>query len=267
MAFIKNLLLVVCLAAASPAAAHEFWIEPESFHVAPGQPILARTMIGSNFLGEELANYASMQRIVDISLDGVSLPVSGPEERTPSLQTRSLGEGLNVLRYQSRDFQVTYDSYDKWLMFLDEAQRRDLIPQQDALGTRDNIREVYFRYVKSLVAVGDGQGEDTFMGMPLELVALTNPYQDTPDGVRLRVYYKDEPAADAAVHVFIRDPQGAVTSLRLRTDPAGEIYVPTATKGMYMVNTIQVLPASPRMRDLLGASWQSLWASTTYEIR
>jgi cobalt/nickel transport protein len=266
MGYIRRALTAMAFTAvfAAPAMAHEFWIEANQFRVASGAPIAARTLIGSHFLGEELANYASMQRAVDVWRGDDTRAVTGPEEQIPSLQTPSLGDGLHVLRYQSTNFQVTYESYAKWVMFLLEAQRLDLMAQQ---APGDQIREVYFRYAKSLIAVGDGQGEDRYLGMPLELVALTNPYQDRPDAVRLRVHFLDEPAPDAAVHVFIRDADGAVTNLRLRTDAAGEIAVPTDIPGTYMVNAIQVLPASARMTELLGADWQSLWASMTYDIR
>lgn len=258
------LVAAMLMLAAPPISAHEFWIEPEEFRVSADQPIVARTLIGSHFIGEELFNYSEMQRNVDVSLDDASQLITGPEEQSPALQTPPLGQGLHVLRYESTNFQVTYDSYADWVLFLLEAQRTDLMAQQT---DRDDIREVYFRYAKSLVAVGEVQGQDQFLGMPLELVALTNPYLDDPDQVHLRVYFRSEPAPDAAVHVFIRDPDGAVSNLRLRTDPQGEVALPTTTPGTYMVNAIQVLPASARMQAMLGADWQSLWASMTYEIR
>lgn len=255
--------LTLTLGLAAPAAAHEFWIEPNSYRVAPGDAITARTMIGGEFTGEELGNYPSMQQIVDVWQGDTGQPLTGPEERVPALKTPPLGPGLAILRYQSTNFQVTYDSYAKWVLFLLEAGRTDLMAQQD----RDQpISEVYFRYAKSLVAVGDGQGADRFLGMPLELVALTNPYTDTGD-MRLRVMFMDAPVPNAAAHVFFKDASGTSTYTRLRADAQGEIVVPATAPGAYMVNAIQILPAGPRIQQLVGAQWQSLWASMTYEIR
>jgi len=263
----KRLLALIALSTATPGLSHEFWIQPEQAEIAVGGQINAVTYVGSHFEGEQLPNYASMQRIVDVTLGDKTETVFGPEGQMPALQVPSLGEGLHVLRIQSRDFQLTYESYDKYLAFLEEAQRPELAAEHDARGLpRDGIREVYFRYAKSLVAVGAGGGADRFMGMPFELIALTNPYTQTPGDMRFELRFVEKPLPDAALHIFHRATDGTVDNIRLRTDAAGVVTVPSAKPGFYMVNAIHILPASPRMEHLLGASWQSLWASMTYAV-
>lgn len=253
---------------ASGANAHEFWIEPVASRVAVGAPLVARTFIGSEFEGEELGNHPSMQVVFDVTLGDRTQPLGGEDGQVPAIDAPSLGEGLHVLRYQSRDFQLTYESYDDFLKFLAEADRMDVARTHDARGlAREDIREVYFRYAKSLVAVGDGAGSDRFLGMPWELVALTNPYTSAPGApMRFEVRFKDKPLPDAALHVFIRTKDGTISDLRVRSDADGVATVPSQVKGTYMVNAIRVLPASERMQRLLGASWQSLWASSTYVV-
>jgi len=264
----KRLAAIIALCfAAAPAVGHEFWIEPVQAKVAAGAPIKALTYVGSEFEGDELPNFPSMQRVVDVTLGDMTVPIGGPELQKPALQTPSLGDGLHVLRYQSRDYQLSYESYDKFLAFLDEAQRPELAAEHDARGLpRDGIREVYFRYAKSLVAVGSGAGSDRFMGMPFELVALTNPYTQALGDMQFELRFLEEPLPDAALHVFHRAPDGTIDNIRLRSDATGVVTVPSANPGFYMVNAIQILPSSPRMQNLLGASWQSLWASLTYAV-
>ncbi len=249
-------------------AAHEFWIEAAAGTVATGEPIIARTFIGTTFEGDEIANHPSMQVTFDITLQDTTRPLGGADGQLPAVSTTPLGEGLHILRYQSRDFQLSYETYDDFLAFLTEADRMDLAAVHDERGLpREDIREVYFRYAKSLVAVGDGAGADRFLGMPLELTALTNPYTAAPDSpINLELRFNNETQADAAVHVFIRADDATVSTLRLRSDSRGIVTVPTDIKGTYMVNAIKVLPASARMTYLLGASWQSLWASATYVV-
>ncbi|MFN3311969.1 MAG: DUF4198 domain-containing protein [Hyphomonas sp.] len=266
----KRLLIIaaVLISLVQVAFAHEFWLEPVAPRVASGGDIAVRARIGEMFEGHEVRNFASMQRIVDLTLGDITVPVQGEEMQSPAFQARSLGDGLHVLRYQSRDNQLTYDDYKKFTDFLVEADRLDLIEAHDARGlSRENIREVYFRYAKTLIAVGSGEGDDKYLGMPLELVALTNPYAGLGDNpMRFQLRFLDAPQADAALHVFIRPAAGDVVSLKLRTNANGEVEVPTDIAGSYMVNAIHVLPASPRMEMLLGAAWQSLWASSTYAV-
>ncbi len=260
----RNFSILRCVFAAiclgQVANAHEFWIDPVNPKVSVGSLLKARTFIGDTFEGEEIANYPSMQVLFDVTLGDVTEPINGVPEQLPAVQTPSLGEGLHILRYQSRDFQLTYETYEDFLAFLDEADRKDLAEQHDLRGLpRDGIREVYFRYAKSLIAVGDGQGSDRFLGMPWELIALTNPYTSASNtAMQFELRFDNKPEANAAVHVFIRAADNEISDIRLRSDRRGIVTVPSNVKGTYMVNAIKVLPASPRMEHLLGASWQSL---------
>lgn len=262
--------LITCAAVSfgQIADAHEFWIEPVATRVAVGEPLEARTYIGNAFEGEELANYPSMQVMFDITLGDQTRALGGAAEQIPAVSTPALGEGLHVLRYQSRDFQLTYETYADFLAFLKEADRMDLAEAQGSgSAPQDGIREVYFRYAKSLIAVGDGAGSDRWMGMPWELVALTNPYTAARRAaMKFELRFNAELQADAAVHVFVRAGDGTISQLRLRSDSRGIVTVPSDIGGTYMVNAIKVMPASKRMEYLLGATWQSLWASATYVI-
>ena len=43
--------LIACLAFAHAASAHEFWIAPEAYTVAAGEPIVADLRVGQDFAG------------------------------------------------------------------------------------------------------------------------------------------------------------------------------------------------------------------------
>ena len=264
-----TLATLLWLATALPAMAHQFWLEPESPIVALNQRVNVRIFIGSDFLGEELGNFPSMQESVDLFVEGQRYKIAGRIGDLPAFTFQPEVPGLHILRYQSINNVVTYDSYALYLKFLTEAQREDLAAVHDARGlSRDGITEVFTRYAKGLIAVGDGAGEDLFTGMPFELVAQENPYQRDGDAVTFALKLNGEPAVNAPLHVFIRRPDGSIDqSMRLRTDAQGLVEVPTRQPGFYMLNAIQIFPATPPMEVLQGASWQSLWASTTFEIR
>lgn len=257
------------LATALPALSHQFWLEPENPIVALDERANIRIFIGSDFLGEELGNFPSMQETVDLFVDGQRYKIAGRAGDLPAFTFLPEVPGLHILRYQSIRNVVTYDSYALYLKFLHEAQREDLAAVHDARGlSRDGITEVFIRYAKGLIAVGDGAGEDLFTGMPFELVAQENPYQRDGDAVTFALLLDGKPAPDAPLHLFVRHTDGTIdTTIRLRSDAQGLVEVPTARPGFYMLNAIQIFPATPDMEALQGASWQSLWASTTFGIK
>ena len=257
------------LTTALPALAHEFWLEPEAAIVTPDQRVNIRIFIGSDFLGEEMGNLPSLQESVDLFVQGQRSKIAGRMGDLPAFTFQPEVPGLHILRYQSIGNLVTYDSYDQYLRFLKEAQRQDLAAAHDARGlSRDGITEVFVRYAKGLIAVGDGAGPDLFTGMPFELVARENPYQRDGDAVTFALLLGGEPAPDAALHLFIRKPDGSIDeTIRLRSDAQGLVEVPTQQPGFYLLNAIQILPATAEMEAQKGASWQSLWASSTFEIK
>lgn len=261
------------LSCALPASSHEFWLQPDRAVVAPDQRVDVRIYIGSDFLGEELANFPSLQHTVDLFAQGQRYKIGGRIGDLPAFSFQPQGEGLQVLRYQSVDNVVIYDSYAAYLTFLQEAQRTDLAAAHDARGlSRDGITEAFTRFAKGLIAARpDGkplQGDDLFTGMPFELVAVENPYRREGDAVTFALLLGGEPAPDAALHLFIRRPDGSVdATTRLRSDAKGLVEVPSRQPGFYMLNAIHIQLASEPVAAALGASWHSLWASSTFEIR
>ena len=258
---------LAALAAVGAASAHEFWLEPRDFHLAPQERLVADAMVGQTLEGEVLGYYPDATVHLDLTHGGETRPVTGAYEQIPAVDTPLLGDGLHILRFQSANYQVTYEAFADFAKFVDEWDQDWALEAHAANGfpTRD-IREVFFRYAKALIDVGDGEGEDRALGMPLELVALTNPYAEpAPDAVRLELRLLGEPLAGGRVKVFHRAPDGAVEVTPLETDAEGLVSVPTAP-GFTLVNAVVLDRASPRMRTFLGASWQSLWASITYDI-
>lgn len=253
--------------AGSPGAAHEFWLEPEAFRLQPGERLVARGFVGETLAGEELGYYPEATERLDLTLGANTVPLAGAPEQVPAVDARTLGEGLHVLRFQSANYQVRYPTLEEFETFLKEWDFDWAVAEHAARDfPREDIREVYFRYAKALVAVGDGEGADRALGMPIELVALDNPYLAKPgDTLEIELRFLDAPLADGRVKHFHRAPDGTVEMTRLRSDAAGRITVP-ASPGLHLVNAVHLDLASERMQMFLGAAWQSLWASLTYGV-
>ncbi|NHX27299.1 DUF4198 domain-containing protein, partial [Escherichia coli] len=55
MRLLAPLITAVALFGAPMAQAHEFWLSPQTYHVAPGAPVIADLRLGQNFSGAPLS--------------------------------------------------------------------------------------------------------------------------------------------------------------------------------------------------------------------
>lgn len=251
----------------STACSHEFWLQPLDYSLAPGDRLVANGYVGQTLEGDVLGYFPEATVAFDLTRGESTLPVRSEPGQIPAVDMPLLGEGLHVLRFQSANYELSYEEYDAFVKFVDEWRQHWALDVHRANGfPQTDIREVYFRYAKALVKVGAGEGSDVALGMPLELVARTNPYTAPADAaVVVELQFLGEALSGGAVKAFHRAPDGTVTVAPLETGPDGTIVVPRAP-GLTLINAVVLDTASPRMQEILGASWQSLWASLTYEI-
>lgn len=263
---------LVAMASVFPwtAFAHEFWLEPEYYRLTPDQSITASLRNGENFEGASFP-YAP-QRFSRFIIEAPSSveAVSSRLGDDPAVN-QSASAGLNLITYVSTGSTVTHDTFDSFKQFLSEE---GLMWASSLHADRQlpmaSITEVFIRYAKSLVAVGEPTGSDRPTGMELELVALDNPYQSSAgsDGERkvlpVQVLYQGKPLPEVQVSVFYRDEDEVVSVNRLQADAAGQVVIDIAPAGVFMVNAVHLRTPSARMMLATGAVWESLWASLTF---
>ena len=258
------LALLACLAAPLTAAAHEFWLEPLDYRVDPGERIQARTINGENFVGREFSYSAPAFKQSGIIAGGTRNPIPGNSGDRPAIDVAPAGNGLNILFHASSMSVLTYPKMEKFESFLRGKHLDFGIEQHRARGLpEEKIREAYFRMVKALVAVGDGAGEDKFVGLPFELVARTNPYTSRGD-VTVSLLRGGKPLGNYPIYVF-RRTAGEVTKLDLKTDGAGNVRVPRGPGGEFLVNAVELSEPSDAIAKAGKAHWQTIWAGLTYE--
>ena len=52
----------------------------------------------------------------------------------------------------------------------------------------------------------------------------------------------------------------------LHTDEEGRVEIPRANGGIFLINAVRMIQPNEETAQQTGAVWESLWASTTYEI-
>ncbi|MEO0918806.1 MAG: DUF4198 domain-containing protein, partial [Pseudomonadota bacterium] len=179
---------------------------------------------------------------------------------------KSAPEGLLVVIHATTDQHITWTSWNKFTNFLKHKDLTWGLEEHAARGlSQENVRERYSRYAKSLVAVGDGRGEDLVSGMVTEIVALENPYtDDVSDGLDVRALYQGRPLENAQIEVFRKAAGGEVVITTERTDANGVATIPIRPGARYMLDTVILRPLDVTTKG--DASWETLWANLTFEV-
>lgn len=250
------------------AQAHEFWLSPLDYAVPVGAPVVADIRVGENFSGSA---YVWLGRNVAASALVQGETVKAARSRLgdlPALHYGDLEEGLAVLVHASRHTRLVYDSWEEFAKFASEVDETWAIAAHEARGlSRDEVTEGFARYAKSLVAVGDGAGADRFFGMPMEIVALANPYTDAlPDGLLVQVLREGEPFGDKQLQIFSRSSSGEVLSSTVRTDAEGGAIVPLRPGAEYLLSSVLLREAPELVAGSLSVAWESQWASLTFRV-
>jgi len=240
-------LAALALLIASPAAAHDFWIEPSTFHPAAGERITAALRVGMKLLGDPVPRAPELDRFV-IRGNGDERPVVGRGGMDPAGIAFVSGPGLHWIGYQSNASPLTLDA-KKFAEYL----------RDEGLPTVAQGPERFYRCAKALLDTPGHSAKvlETPLGFTLELIPRGNPY--TTGELPLTLLFRGKPLANALVIALSKDdPDKAV---RVRTDARGRATVHIAHPGFWLIKAVHMEPAPPGT----GSMWESWWASMTFE--
>jgi uncharacterized GH25 family protein len=263
---------VLLLVASGTLAAHDLFLQPDSFFAAPGETITVRVLNGTFSKSE---NAVARDRLRDISLvtpEGVTHPdTSYWDDRSDTtmsvLEVRVGSSGTYVIGASILPRELTLDAKD-----FNTYLAADGIP--DVLAARRKnkelgkpVRERYSKHVKAVVQVGDRRTDayDTDFSYPAELVLLGNPYALRPGGtLRVRALVDGRPVANQLVIAGGRMPSGARIAPRsMRTDSAGIVRVWVSSRGAWYVKFIHMERATADTT----IDYESKWATLTFGVR
>jgi hypothetical protein len=265
------LTILLLVAAADPAAAHEFWLSPSTYRPAPGDVVAVSMIVGTGFRGE-VKPYAT-PRTVRFLLRGArendlsALPTNG-DPVSARFKVAS-GDG-QLLAYESNFASIElpareFDAYLK-LEGLDAP-----LAARARLGAAEPAgRERYARCPKAWIGSGQVSRATAPVGMTMEIVPLADPTVGA--SLPLRVLFRGQPLAGALVRAWnrpliasaapadpaARDSLGPV--IEVRTNAQGEARLSASRAGEWMVSAVHMEPSS----DPSAADWQSWWASLTF---
>ncbi len=256
-------LLLFIAVVASPVVAHEFWLQPNTYTPAPESKVSIDHNYGQYFKGDGLPYVGEWHQRYVVWDAGKLRKVSGFDGDLPAIQMAFDDDGLKIFGYFGTPEPQVYDTLEKYEKYVRKVGLDHIVDKHRERGKpKTKIRELYARNAKLLLGVGNAQGTDRALGLPLELVAGLNPYRLKPgETLPVSLLYKGSPIEGVAIFTFsAADPKKPVKAV---TDANGRAAIALPASGAYLLNAVHMFePATGEKAD-----WTSLWASLTFAVR
>lgn len=251
--------LAIGLSLSGSAVAHDFWLQPRSWQVAPGIPLPFVVEVGhGGFRQQWGADGGHLLALYDLTHGGAVnvRPLFKAGGEVPHLTRTFRREGLHIVSLVSTNAASDLPA----IRFNDYLKAEGLTPAID-VRTRTgkmnaNGRELYSRRAKALVQVGRASPRDNVLatrpiGLTLEIVPLRNPYALAADHILpVQILYEGRPLPGALVKLtsleFDAKPLRTV-----RSDPNGRASFSVPPVGDWLVNVIWTKPISAPQADFL----------------
>ena len=259
--FRMTLLATFLLATTSSASAHDTWLLPARFEVAPGADIELDFTSGMKFPEPESA--VSPDRIAGSGLrvGGQRLPLQPrtPGKRALRLSATAPTPGVAVLWAASRPRTLSLTP-DQVHHYLEEIGAP---PAVEARWRRQqHFRESYAKLAKTYVKVGDAPDDRSWqepVGLGLELLPLQDPTAlRVGTELAVRVLRESKAVRNLTVSAL---PPGGGKPVATRTDRDGRVIFVLDRPGPWLVRATLIEESSAPETD-----WQSLFTTLSISV-
>lgn len=261
------LALVAGLLLASPASAHDHWLEFSPKAAQTGGDLELSLWVGDDFVSEkqkklEKARIAALRVITSAGTQ--DLLEDATEGASPLLRYTPKSPGGHLFALERSPVHIRLRAR-KFNHYLEHEGLSHALEQRRAAA--EHLwpgLERYTRYLKAYVQV-DGRGDDVstkILGQRIELVP-DRELGTLTSGQKLsfRVLFEGEPLAGLQVEAFVRLGEAARGQLAT-SDADGRVEFKVEQPGLWLVRTVHM----QRCVGCKGADWESFWAGYTFAV-
>ncbi|KQW90088.1 hypothetical protein ASC94_20300 [Massilia sp. Root418] len=259
--------LLLSCALAPPAAAHDFWIQPDNFFPASGTTTALRLLVGHGEARQPSALPARRVKRLTVHAPGGASEDVQPAAGAASFQPRGSGAHMVALetddQAQSHLPAARFNSYlrEEGLMAAFSYRARNRLMNEDGA-------ERYSRVAKALVDSGPpGRGDQQLataaLGLPLEIVLGCSPSQQPrPDLLPVTVMFHGQPLPGALVKLTDLDHDSHALERQL-SDSDGRANFMMPGPGRWLLNVVWTTPAA--RGD--GTDYETVFSSLSFGVR
>ena len=259
-----------------PAMAHEFWFEPVTAPLSPGDTVRLDLRVGEFFEGESLgfsmpATVALRQYSASGNKDLRSMLPPPSRGAIPTLNLPLATPGTHLVSFDSQPSRISLPA-DRFHAYLHDEGLDFIKDQREATsnGAKPG-RERYRRHVKTLLSVGGTPGvavagtDMTYAvrtGQRLEIVPSNDPLVMKPgDALGLQVLFDDKPLAGALLKAW--NKQGGQTLIiRAKTSVDGKAAFNLPYAGGWMISVVHMVPT----KGVKDIDWDSHWGNLSFNL-
>ena len=263
--FKRVIFSLVCVGLMAVLQSHEFWLEPFTFKVKPGEAVTIKYAVGENFTGEDwdLSNH-EVVRVALHERQGIQdLTSKAPDKKGVKQKVILTNPGTKLIAMQSNAAFIQLNG-PKFNAYLEEDGLENVLAWRKA-NHQDTVtaRELYSRYAKLLVQAGD-QPDDTWkkvVGHKIEIVPLQNPSALKPgDYLSVKILFEGKAMPHTMVKVW-GHVGNKIFLQNTYTENDGTVKFPISASGPWMVSTVRMEKSKDPKAD-----WESSWASLVFNV-
>ncbi|WP_168325420.1 DUF4198 domain-containing protein [Rhizobium leguminosarum] len=255
-----RLLCALLLLSAGRAQAHDFWIEPSSFHPAPGTVVAIGLRVGQDFLGDPVPHQSSLIDRFVVLQAGKENTISGADNQDPAGMFLRDGDQTAIVAYEGGGSFVELP-VEKFDDYLKQYGLDDIIAERERRGEQAKPgRERFYRYAKAMLGAAQTSPIVTQpVGFRYEIVPQDDPTVSV-EHFRGRLLFDGKPLAGAMVEALAKSAPH--TKFVTHSDSNGEFDVQLTGTGIWLIKSVHMTRAG----FFSDADWESHWASLTFEV-
>jgi uncharacterized GH25 family protein len=254
--------LALCLALAGNAVAHDTFIMPEKFQVAPQSAVKIGFHSADSF--PESSSLPKRLREVFLHAGSAPVPITVSEDGKRLVGTVTApASGYMIVTAINAAATENMKAPD-FLDYIKEEGLTHVIEARSQSGEADKpARERYTMFAKTIFVSGaPNDGYKRAVGLPIEIVPEKDPASlKAGESLPVRVLFRGAPAKGLDVMAASTAPGSAKNRSIGKTDANGHISVPVVS-GQWRLHTIHMERSSTP-----DADWESFWATLTFEVR
>lgn len=247
----------------SGVLAHEAWLAPAKFKIIINEELQADYKIGSNFKGNTQPFISNWNRDFRLSNGKQNSKIEGEDGQRPAVKIIQPTQGLNILTLHTSTSKLTFKKWEKFQTYLKTQGIQQIESQHIERGLpKEGFTEGYRRCAKTLVQVGEAQGKDQAVGMPLEFVLVKGLYGQEGETVEIKLLWNGQPLGNAQVQVWDKrdlSPENENPQSYFKTDANGSFSFTPKLGGEFMMSSVHMVAA-----DNPKYVWESYWANLTF---
>ncbi len=262
--FIISVLISFPALLATPARAHDTWLLPGRFEVAPKTSVTLDLTSGMAFPALDVGPKRERIEAARCRLAGHTLDINdisaGPKSRVFKTELPEPGIATLWVKLPAKSIELKPEQVEEYLAEINPPQS---VSTQWATMEPKRWRELYTKHPKTFVRVGDATGDSSWaepVGMALEIVPEKDPtLLREGDELPVRIFKNGAPFPDFSLNAVVG---GEAKGEMRKTDSAGRVVFRFDRAGKWLLRGTDV-----RKSTRTDADWESDFATLTLDVK